>query len=423
MATEHVIEFLPFHAGQKKIYRSPAKRKVIRAGRRYGKTTMLEQAGGNWAARQMRVGWFAPSYKILLPSFKAIRDLLKPITISSSKTDAIIETIGGGQIEFWTLDNPDAGRSRKYHKVIIDEGSLVKKGMRDIWEQAIEPTLLDFDGDAVMAGTPKGVDDENFFYQACNDKSMGWEEHHAPTAANPTINPAALARIIDGRPPLVVRQEYNAEFVDWRGQNFFKLDWILEDGAPVDYPFSCDTVYGVVDCAQKGKIQNDGSACIWFALDNLPSPHLIILDWDIIQIDGYFLKDIVPQWEGKAKQLSEICRARMGTTGLFIEDKATGITLLQQGANEGWNVHPIDSDLTSLPKESRAINISGYVASGKVRISKYAFDKIVEYKQSKKNHLLTQVLKFIIGEEDQDDDLFDCFNYGVALGLGNGEGF
>lgn len=113
----------------------------------------------------------------------------------------------------------------------------------------------------------------------------------------------------------------------------------------------------------------------------------------------------------------------MGTTGLFIEDKATGITLLQQGANEGWNVHPIDSDLTALPKESRAINISGYVASGKVRISKYAFDKIVEYKQSKKNHLLTQVLKFIIGEEDQDDDLFDCFNYGVALGLGNGEGF
>ncbi|EJI4669808.1 TPA: hypothetical protein N2E64_003400, partial [Salmonella enterica] len=221
MATEHVIEFLPFHAGQKKIYRSPAKRKVIRAGRRFGKTTMLEQAGGNWAARQMRVGWFAPSYKILLPSFKTIRDLLKPITISSSKTDSIIELIGGGLVEFWTLDNPDAGRSRKYHKVIIDEGSLVKKGMRDIWEQAIEPTLLDFDGDAVMAGTPKGVDDENFFYQACNDKSMGWEEHHAPTAANPTINPAALARIIDGRPPLVVQQEYNAEFVDWRGQNFF----------------------------------------------------------------------------------------------------------------------------------------------------------------------------------------------------------
>lgn len=203
--------------------------------------------------------------------------------------------------------------------------------MRDIWEQAIEPTLLDFDGDAIMAGTPKGVDDENFFYQACNDKSMGWEEHHAPTAANPTINPEALARIIAGRPPLVVQQEYNADFVDWRGQNFFKMEWLLENGVPVDYPASCDTVYGVVDCAQKGQLQNDGSACIWFALSNFPTPSLVILDWDIIQIDGYFLKDIVPQWVGKAKHLSEICLARMGTAGLFIEDKATGITLLQQG--------------------------------------------------------------------------------------------
>ncbi|PIJ48838.1 hypothetical protein BL250_02235 [Erwinia sp. OLTSP20] len=423
MATEHTIEFLPFHSRQKSIYRTPAKRKVIRAGRRFGKTTMLEQCAGNWSAHRMRVGWFAPSYKILLPSYKTIRNLLKPVTVSASKTDMIIELIGGGQVEFWTLDNPDAGRSRKYHKIIIDEASLVKKGMRDIWEQAIEPTLLDYDGDAVMAGTPKGVDDENFFYQACNDKALGWEEHHVPTTANPQIKPSAYAQIVAGKPPLVVQQEYLAEFVDWRGQNFFKLDWLLENGEPVDYPAHCDTVYGVVDCAQKGDINNDGSACIWFAIINYPTPHLIILDWDIIQIDGYFLKDVVPQWVNKTKHLAEICLARMGCTGLFIEDKATGITLLQQGANEGWNVHPIDSGLTALSKESRAINISGYVASGKVRVSKYAYEKISEYKQSKKNHLLTQVLQFIIGEANQDDDLFDCFNYGVTLGLGNGEGF
>jgi hypothetical protein len=88
---------------------------------------MLEQAGGNWAAKQMRVGWFAPSYKILLPSFKAIRDLLKPITTSSSKTDSIIETIGGGLVEFWTQRQPRRRAFPQIHKVIIDEGSLVKK--------------------------------------------------------------------------------------------------------------------------------------------------------------------------------------------------------------------------------------------------------------------------------------------------------
>ncbi|ESC73624.1 hypothetical protein SEEN4881_15848, partial [Salmonella enterica subsp. enterica serovar Newport str. WA_14881] len=62
------------------------------------------------------------------------------------------------------------------------------------------------------------------------------------------------------------------------------------------------------------------------------------------------------------------------------------------------------------------------------RPGRYAFlntplTKSLSTSSRRKNHLLTQVLQFIIGEENQDDDLFDCFNYGVALGLGNGEGF
>lgn len=384
---------------------------------------MLEQAAGNWGCQRMRVGWFAPSYKILLPTYKTLKTMLAPITKACSKTDMIIELHGGGHVEFWSLDNEDAGRSRKYHKVIVDEASLVKRGLQETWEQAIEPTLLDWDGDAVMAGTPKGIDDENFFYKACTEKKMGWEEHHAPTSANPNIKPGALARIIAGRPPLVVQQEYNAEFVDWSGTNFFKQDWLLEDGKPVPWPEHCDTVYGVVDCAQKGKLENDGSAVIWFALINYPTPHLIILDWEIIQIDGYFLSQVIPQWNKRGYEISEIVKARMGNTGLYIEDKATGITLLQQGRNEGWNTHEIPSEMTSISKDARAINISGYVARGQVKISEYAYNKVSEYKQATKNHLMWQVFRYIIGKEDQDDDLFDCFNYGIALGLGNDDGF
>lgn len=418
------VEFLKYHQGQRRIYRSKAKRKVIRAGRRFGKTTMLEQAAGNWGAHGMNVGWFAPSYKIMLPTFKAIKKQLAPITQACSKTDMIIELYGGGLVEFWTLDNEDAGRSRKYHKVIVDEASLVKKGLKDTWEQAIEPTLLDFDGDAIMAGTPKGVDEENFFYQACNSKEMGWEEHHAPTSANPTISPEALARIIAGRPPRVVQQEYNAEFVDWRGTNFFKQDWLLdEEGKPVPFPEHCDAVFGVVDCAQKGDLQHDGSAVVWFALINYPVPHLIILDWDIIQIDGVFLSRMVPQWNQRTMELSKITCSRLGSGGLYIEDKATGITLLQQAKNEGWNCAPIPSELTALSKDARAVDVSSYVSRGQVKISEYAYNKITEYKLSSKNHFLSQVLQYVVGGKNQQDDLFDCFNYGIALALGNDDGY
>lgn len=421
--TDYTVRFLKFHEAQKTIYRDPAKRKLVVAGRRFGKTTMLEQAAGNWGAQGRRVGWFAPSYKVLLPSYKAIRDLVRPITINANKTDMIIELIGGGHIEFWTLDNEDAGRSRKYHNAIIDEASLVKKGLRDTWEQAIEPTLLDYNGDCIMCGTPKGTDDENYFFKAHDNKELGWKEFHAPTLANPKMEPEAYELITRGKPPLVIQQEYGAQFINWNGQNFFKAVWLLEDNQPVPFPSTCDNIYAIVDCAQKGGIANDGSAIIFFALDTLPVPHLVILDWDIIQIDGYYLQNYVPQWVERCRELALICRARLGTSGLFIEDKSTGTTLLQQGANLGWPVTPIDSGLTALGKEERAINISGYVAGGQVKISEYAFNKLTEFKGATANHMLKQVLQFVIGEKDQADDLFDCFNYGVALGLGNGEGF
>ena len=74
----------------------------------------------------------------------------------ASRTENIIELIGGGLIEFWTLDNPDAGRSSAYDDIVIDEASLKKEGLREIIEQAIRPTLLDRGGTLTLAGTPKG---------------------------------------------------------------------------------------------------------------------------------------------------------------------------------------------------------------------------------------------------------------------------
>lgn len=423
MATERVIEFLSFHDGQKTIYRSPAKRKVIRAGRRFGKTTMLEQAAGNWAAQQMRVGWFAPSYKILLPSFKAIRDLLQPVTVSSSKTDSVIQTLGGGLVEFWTLDNPDAGRSRKYHKVIIDEGSLVKKGMRDIWEQAIEPTLLDYDGDAIMAGTPKGVDDDNFFYLACTDKSLGWEEHHAPTKSNPNLSMLAYERIIEGKPPLVVQQEYLADFVDWSAEAFLDINKLLVDGVPVSTPKYCDFVFAVADTALKGGTENDGTGFVYFAYQESYGEHRMwIVDWDVTQIKASLLTDYMPSVYDNLERMAKTCNARLGNQGVFMEDEAMGAILNQKAETEGWDMKPIKSVLTVKGKDERAVMASGHHFQGKCKITKEAYDKTATFKQKTANHLWKQIAGFHLADpkaHKRADDLFDCYIYGLIIAFGN----
>jgi len=120
-----------------------------------------------------------------------------------------------------------------------------------------------------------------------------------------------------------------------------------------------------------------------------------------------------------------MCRARFGSQGAFIEDKNSGIILLQQALRRGLQVHPIESKLTALGKDERALNVSGHIHQGRVKYSDYAFNKVVAYKGKSRNHLLDQVENFRMGDKksDREDDCLDTFCYGIALALGNNEGF
>ncbi|HEX8893992.1 MAG TPA: hypothetical protein VF783_11750 [Terriglobales bacterium] len=399
-------------------------RVVIRCGRRFGKTTLLERCASKWAYQGLRVGWFGPTYKLNLPTYKRILRTIQPIVVSKSKIDQVIETQKDGCVEFWTLQDEDAGRSRFYDRVIIDEGSLVPKGLKEIWEQAISPTLLDRQGKAVMAGTPKGIDPDNFFYEACTDKTLGWQEFHAPTAANPKLDPAAVAKLIHEYPPLVYEQEFLAQFVDWRGSAFFSELNLLEDGQPVEYPERCDQVFAVIDTALKDGVEHDGTAVIYCARNKIAGTPLVILDWDLIQIQGALLEDWLPTVNRRLEELAVMTRAREGNVGMWIEDKASGIVLLQQAARRNLPAFPIDNDLVAFGKEGRALNVSGHVHRGNVKFSRYAYDKTVNYKGQTRNHLLAQVCGFRIGTKTPHAyDLLDTFTYSLAISLGDAYGF
>src|SRR5262249_24525092 len=105
--------------------------------------------------------------------------------------------------------------------------------------------------------------------------------------------------------------------------------------------------------------------------------------------------------------------------------KATGMVLIQQALRRGWPAQAIDSKLTAVGKDERAVSVSGYVYRGLVKIAQVAYDKTIMYKESMRNHLLAQVVGFRIGSKDagRQDDLADCVMYGIAISLGNAEGF
>ncbi len=428
-----IVELRKFHREQQRIYNSLSGRDILRCGRRFGKTTLAEDAGCNWAMQGMKVGWFSPSYKLLIPSYKRILKTLQPVVLHANRMDGIIELEKNnknglyGEVEFWTLNDEDAGRSRSYDYVIIDEASLVLKGLKEIWDKSIAPTLVDRGGKALMAGTPKGIDPENFFYTACTDKKLGWKEFHAPTHLNPTLQKESVDKLEEEYPPLVYLQEFKAEFVDWGGAAFFARDSLLVDGTsgsriPVAPFRHCASVFAVVDTAMKDGKEHDGTAVTYFAYDPFRADYkLIILDWDIIQIEGSLLNIWIPNIFANLEQYAKQVGARLGSMGVFVEDKASGIVLNQQARRNSWPVHPIDSKFTSIGKEGRALSVSKYVHQNLVKITEAAFNKSTNYKGIEKNHFLGQVHGFRPGLKDGEDDLLDTFCYGVANTLGNSE--
>jgi hypothetical protein len=125
------------------------------------------------------------------------------------------------------------------------------------------------------------------------------------------------------------------------------------------------------------------------------------------------------------EELSRQCAARYGAAGAWIEDKNSGTILLQQAQRRDMKARAIDSKLTAMGKDERAINVSGYVHRGNVKYSEYAFNKVSIYKQKSRNHLVEQIESFRIGDKqsDREDDALDTFCYGIAIALGNAEGF
>ena len=418
--------FLPtFHPGQVAAYMLPGRFKAIRCGRRWGKTDYGKTVACDGAIKRQNHGWFTPDYKIQSEAYAEIAEILEPVKKSASEMKGVIRTTTRGRIDFWTLNNRRAGRSRKYHHVIIDEGAFTDEHMMEIWDKSIMPTLLDYEGKATVLSNTNGTDPANFFWRICNEPEHGFVEYHAPTSQNPYMPPRELERLKQTTHPLVFKQEYEAEFIDWSGVQFFDLQSLLVNGIPVEEFSKCDAVFATIDSATKTGSQHDGTGVIYWALNKNYGTPLVILDYAITQIEGALLETWLPTVYQNLEMYAAMYGARVGSVGAWIEDKASGTILLQQAHRREWPAIAIDSLLTAMGKDERAISVSGYVYQGLVKLSQRAYDKIVQYKGHSRNHLLSQVLGFRIGDKDRmrEDDLVDCFTYGVAMALGNAGGF
>lgn len=198
------------HSAQEKVLNEAKRFNTLSCGRRWGKSALSVNLLCETALDGYPAGYFAPTYKLLDGTFNECLAALEPV-LKRKNDHQFIELITGGKIEFWSLENELAGRSRKYKRAIIDEAAFAKQ-LWTRWTESIRATLSDFKGDAWFLSTPKGKNDFHKLFMRGKMSEENWMSWQMSTYSNPFIDPAEVDDAKKDLPELAFSQEYMAEF-------------------------------------------------------------------------------------------------------------------------------------------------------------------------------------------------------------------
>ncbi len=234
MATEVIVHLRTPHAHQALFLASPAKRRIIRAGRRGGKTVgMAIQAVQAFLAGK-RVLYAAPTGEQTDRFwFEINRALDAPIQAGIYKrneTERYIERPGTqNRIKAKTSWNANTLRGDYADLLILDEWQLMAE---DTWEDVGAPMLMDNNGDAVFIYTPPSLRStgvskahdprhaSKMFAAALADPTR-WAAFHFTSHDNPYLSTDGLNEIVKDMSPDSYRKEILAEDAE------IELSWLV----------------------------------------------------------------------------------------------------------------------------------------------------------------------------------------------------
>ena len=203
---------------------------VVNCGRRFGKSQMAIHRLSETALGGEPGAYFAPTYKMLSDVWREFNRLLDPVIEERNVQEHRLGLLGGGIIDFWSLDQPNTARGRKYARAVIDEAAMIG-GLEEAFNEVITPTLTDLHGDADLLSTPKG---RNFFWR-CYVRGQDaefpeWASWTFPTLANEYVDPGVVESAKQQLPERVFRQEYLAEFLEESGGVFRGVNAVVDIG-------------------------------------------------------------------------------------------------------------------------------------------------------------------------------------------------
>lgn len=228
---------------QEPVISSPARYKLVRAGRRGSKSRLALYCacmghGPEVDGQPLRKGMFQGGDILWLvrdfPQARAIwrEEIVRRFEgadgVDLQRGEYRVE-VAGGSLEIRTAENVDSIRGRRYDGVIPDEGAFFD--LEYAWHEVVRPALADRGGWAMFPSTPNFGSDHarneqrrfgpSYFNVLCLSELAGelgesWEQFHWTTRDNPKIDRAEVDHLyaeMDAR-PFARDQELDAKLLE-----------------------------------------------------------------------------------------------------------------------------------------------------------------------------------------------------------------
>ncbi len=216
---------ITLHQKQKEVVQSNARFKVIRAGRRSGKSSLeIEDICFDAVTGKDRnVFYLAPTQKQARSIiWEALKTRLAGIgEANEGRLEMKVPTTDGGYsmifIAGW--ENRENFRGMKAYKIVFDEVDTCRDFFIG-WQEIFRPALIDWGGSATFIGTPKKENPNLRRLEKLSETDKDWECFHFTSLDNPHLPEKEKEKAKLELDADTYRQEILAEYLDNAGSLF-----------------------------------------------------------------------------------------------------------------------------------------------------------------------------------------------------------
>jgi hypothetical protein len=211
------------HQSQRKIAESRARFKVLRCGRRFGKTTYaVEEMKGACLFEPGPVAYFATTRDqardiVWTELLENVIGTSNYVSHNEQRLEVTLRRPDGtlNRIRLFGWENIETARGKKYSLVVLDELDSMRAFEKQ-WREIIRATLADYRGRALFMGTPKGYK-SLYRLEKLSKSNSNYEVFHFTSFDNPFLSADELEEMRGEMSETQFAQEMLAEYHKMEG--------------------------------------------------------------------------------------------------------------------------------------------------------------------------------------------------------------